>query len=243
MPVEIPAELRQFFDDTPGCWGCKDENSSFLYANAAYGRLIGLDSHLDAVGRTDFDMPGKTVECAAQFQAQDREVVRTRSALRIFDWHPYRDGNWQAHIFTKSPLVSAGGDVVGTIFHGEDLSQFPDCPRLGALLSRRHGDRNRGRLDQQASYLVDTCNATAPTISPRLREVLFFTVRGWSAKMIAQVLGLSSRTVEAHIEALRQAFNVKHRSQLIEAAIAAGQFNVIPASLFNRQLSLILSAA
>lgn len=242
MPADLPAELQKFFDDAPGCWGCKDTHSSFLYANAAYGRLIGLPSHLDVIGRSDFDMPGKTVECAAEFQAQDRVVMDSRCARRIFDWHPYRDGEWQAHIFSKIPLMNAVGEVAGTIFHGEDLSQFPSFHLLGTLLSRGHHAGSRSEANAQTSYVVDTCSTFDPALSPRMREVLFFTLRGWSAKMIARVLALSPRTIETHIDALRQAFQVHNRSQLIDAAIVAGHFTRIPASLFNRQLSLMLSS-
>lgn len=241
MSVDISAEFQKFFDDAPGCWGCKDENSSFLYANEAYGRLLGLASHLDVVGRSDYDMPGRTVECAPAFQAQDKDVMSSRNASRIFDWHPYGDGDWQAHIFTKTPLVNSAGEVVGTIFHGEDLSRFPDCQLLGTLLCGLHEGGNHGAPDQQGSYLIDAGVTTNPTLSPRLREVLFFTVRGWSAKMIARVLALSPRTVEAHVDALRQAFHASNRSQLIEAAMMAGYFSRIPASIFNRQLSFVLS--
>jgi DNA-binding CsgD family transcriptional regulator len=242
MPVDLSTELQKFFDVAPGCWGCKDENSSFLYANEAYGRLIGLGSHLDVIGRSDYDMPGRTVECAPDFQAQDKEVMNNRRASRIFDWHPYCDGDWQAHIFTKTPWVDGAGRVVGTIFHGEDLSQFPDCQLLRTLLSGLQGGGRHGTPDQQASYVIDAGAATHPALSQCMREVLFFTVRGWSAKKIALILGLPPRTVEAHVDALRQAFQASNRSRLIEAAMMAGYFTRIPASIFNRQLSFVLSS-
>lgn len=242
MAFEIPETLRKLFDDSPGCWGCKDENSTFLYANEAYARLLGLASHLDVIGRSDFDMPGRTVECAPDFQAQDKDVMDTRRARRIFDWHPYANGDWQAHIFTKTPLVNIEGDVVGTIFHGDDLSQRPDCQLLGTLLSRLHCAGHHGSPGQQASYGIDVSDRAKPDLSPRMREVLFFTVRGWNAKKIAQVLRLSPRTVEAHVEALKRAFLARNRSQLVDAAMIGGYFTKIPASLFSHQLSLVLGS-
>ncbi|VVE20766.1 DNA-binding response regulator [Pandoraea aquatica] len=241
MSIEISHELRTLFDGAPGCWGCKDENSSFVYANETYGRLLGFSSHLDVIGRSDFDMPGKTVECAPDFQTQDKDVMCHRSARRIFDWHPYGDGNWQAHIFTKTPWVDGGDRIVGTIFHGEDLSPFPDCQLLGTLLSQLRNGGRHGSAHQQASYLISASDTVNPALSPRMHEVLFFTVRGWSAKQIARVLALSPRTVESHIDTLRKAFQTDNRTQLIEAAMAAGYFTSIPASLFNRQLSIMLS--
>ncbi|WP_353190086.1 helix-turn-helix transcriptional regulator [Pandoraea pnomenusa] len=243
MEFELPSGLRRLFDDATGSWGCKDKTSSFLYANDAYGRLLGLASHVDVVGRTDFDMPGKTVECAPDFQAQDREVMASGKVRRIFDWHPYRDGEWQAHIFSKMPLVSETGEIVGTIFHGEELSQFSDFQILGTLLSQLDDGGTHTPNGRQTSFLLDVADTPEPELSSRMGEVLFFTVRGWSAKRIAKVLSLSPRTVEAHIDTLRHRFQACNRAQLIEAAMAAGYFTRIPETLFNRQLSIMLSSS
>lgn len=240
MVREVDIRWQQFFDTALGCWGCKDENSVFMYANEAYGKLVGVLHPLDVIGRTDFDMPCKTVECAADFQAQDGEVIATNRALKIFDWHPYADGLWQAHIFTKTPMCDSDGTVIGTIFHGEDISTLPDFLSLGPLLDCIGKASKHGMPVGQTSYLVGTASGDLP-LSPRTREVLFFLLRGWSAKMMARVLNISHRTIEIYVDTLKNDFGVQSRAALIDAALGLGYFNRIPESLFNRQLSVVLS--
>jgi len=92
--TEIDANVKAVFDQMPGAWGCKDENSVFVYANEEYGRIIGLDDHRDVIGRTDFDMPCETNNFADMFQKQDKCVIQGLKKMRILDIHPFSGGEW-----------------------------------------------------------------------------------------------------------------------------------------------------
>jgi PAS domain-containing protein len=111
----IDCKLRALFDQMPGAWGCKDENSVFMYGNAEYGNIIGLPHHEDVIGRTDFDMPCDTVHCAHLFRSQDQRVIQTLTKMRILDIHPFSGGEWKAYIFTKTPMIDENQNVIGTI--------------------------------------------------------------------------------------------------------------------------------
>lgn len=52
-------EQISLFKQLPGYWGCKDLNSVFVYANDAYGRLIGVEDAKQCIGLTDFEMPSQ----------------------------------------------------------------------------------------------------------------------------------------------------------------------------------------
>ena len=122
LPDPLDSIHRSLFEQLPGCWGCKDTDSVFVYANLAYNQLIGLKPNETCTGLTDFDMPSQTTECAQDFRAQDKHVMDTRSTLKILDIHPYPDGRWHAHIFTKTPWLDGNGEVQGTIFYGQELT-------------------------------------------------------------------------------------------------------------------------
>lgn len=55
------------------------------------------------------------------------------------------------------------------------------------------------------------------TLSPRQKECAFLLIQGSRTKDIAQKLMLSPRTVEYHIDALREKFHVKNRIQLVHS--------------------------
>ena len=141
----------------PGCWGCKDLDSTFQYANAEYAKIMGLTHHLDAVGRTDFDMPWDPVSSYAEiFREQDQSVLYSKKILQTLDIHPFADGQWRAYIFTKKLWLSGqtylpalpkdhhplphtqGSTILGTIFHGLEITHT-HSERLCSALAKWNG--------------------------------------------------------------------------------------------------------
>lgn len=135
--VQIDPKLQSLFDQMPGCWGCKDKDSVFMYANKEYAKIIGVKEsrHLDIIGRTDFDMPCDTVNCAELFKKQDKTVIITEKRMRILDIHPFSGKEWKAYIFTKTPLYDNHKNITGTIFHGTDITNS-SILELGSFLSK-----------------------------------------------------------------------------------------------------------
>jgi DNA-binding CsgD family transcriptional regulator len=240
--MKVDATLRRMFDQMPGCWGCKDANSVFMYANKAYADIIGVgrDNHLDIIGRTDFDMPCETVNCAEIFRKQDKEVMAVEKSMRILDIHPFAGNKWKAYIFTKTSLYDSTDQtkVIGTIFHGADITNSQNL-ELGSFLSRITEDVHTELLGGQTSFLLSH-EFNEVKLSAREAETLFFILRGKTAKQIARVLGISDRTVHDFLERLKIKFAAFNKSELIDKAIQAGFLNCIPERLYNVQLSVAL---
>ena len=60
------------------------------------------------------------------------------------------------------------------------------------------------------------------TLSEREREVLECIARGLSSKQCAQQLGIAPRTVERHVENLRNKLHARNKPHLVAKALAAG---------------------
>ena len=60
------------------------------------------------------------------------------------------------------------------------------------------------------------------TLSDREREVLQCIASGLSSKECAQELGIAPRTVERHVENLRNKLNARNKPHLVAKALAAG---------------------
>lgn len=234
----VDPKLRMLFDQMPGAWGCKDENSVFMYANSEYGRIIGLKHHEEAVGLTDFDMPCETVNCAHLFKQQDSKVIQTAQKMRILDVHPFSGYEWKAYIFTKTPLLDENKKIIGTIFHGADITNSTSI-ELGSLLSRMSIEGVKNDLLGQNSYMLGS-KFESLKLSDRQSEVLFFLLRGKTVKKIAVLLGISPRTVDEYLEQLKHKFSAQSRYELIDKTINLGYLNIIPERLFKRQLSIAL---
>ena len=59
-------------------------------------------------------------------------------------------------------------------------------------------------------------------LSEREREVLDCIARGLSSKQCALQLGIAPRTVERHVENLRNKLNARNKPHLVAKALAAG---------------------
>ena len=60
------------------------------------------------------------------------------------------------------------------------------------------------------------------TLSERERQVLECIALGLSSKQCAQQLGIAPRTVERHVENLRNKLNARNKPHLVAKALAGG---------------------
>lgn len=94
-----------------------------------------------------------------------------------------------------------------------------------SLMARSRGDVNRGTMPTRSA----SGRAKAKTIflpTPREREVLKLVWTGFSNREIAERLGISSRTIEAHRASLMKKLRVANTAQLVRIAIEQGLIKV-----------------
>jgi DNA-binding CsgD family transcriptional regulator len=90
------------------------------------------------------------------------------------------------------------------------------CPdRQGFNLLRGHGDGTFAMPDGAVS-----ARPTMWSLTPREQEVARFAAGGYTCKEIARVLGISRRTAETHIEAIRSKLELNHKRELVQLAKA-----------------------
>ncbi|MDF2184714.1 helix-turn-helix transcriptional regulator [Grimontia hollisae] len=229
----LPPILISLFEQLPGCWGCKDTESRFVYLNYAYAKLLGAKTPEELIGKSDEHMPGKLAEYAIQFRQQDKRVMDSGRYMRVLNIHPYPDGRWQAHVFTKVPWYGEKGEVLGTIFHGQPLDQNPML-EVGQWICKAAGTFS-------AMPFITDGEKGEISLSPRESEVLFFHLFGKKPQFIAHALGVSVKTVENHFANLRIKLGAATKTELVDKALESGVGCKIPASLLKQQLTLILS--
>lgn len=234
MKDKVDPQLLHMFNQLPGCWGCKDNDSIYVHANTEFSRIIGVDHHLDCVGITDFDIPSPPVEYAESFQEQDNFVMTTGNRIRVLDIHPYADGNWRAHLFTKTPWKNEKNEIVGTIFSGVEL-QDTAILEVGHWICRAAGLNGK----KQTSFNLDSHNHPI-NLNTRESEVLFLLLYGKKPQYIVRVLGISVKTIENYVLRLREKFNANSKSELLDHALELGFGSHIPESMLKHQLSVIL---
>ncbi|SMY38179.1 MULTISPECIES: PAS domain-containing protein [Photobacterium] len=223
------------FNQLPGWWGFKNKDSVYMYANTEFSKMMGLEHHLDCIGRTDFDMPSPTSHCASIFREQDLQAMRTEKVVRTLDIHPYYDGSWRVHLCTKVAWRDQNNEIIGILFSGIELKDT-------AILKAGHWLCRSTEMPLiKKSYLNLTSKNSDIYLNTRESEVLFLTLYGKKPQSIAKNLNVSVKTVETYILKLREKFNANSKIELIDLALDLGFGSNIPESLLKKQLSIILS--
>lgn len=226
--------LSSLMAQLPGYWGCKDLNSVFVCANLAYANLVGFDTVEQLIGKADYDVPCQTANCAKDFQQQDQYVVQTGRSLKVLDIHPYPDGSWHAHIFTKKPWLDEHGKIQGSIFYGQDLTET-------AILEVGHWVCRATGLDDICQLANSThLQHAQEKLTQREQEALFLLLYGKKPTYIASAMNISIKTLESYVARLRAKFGAHSKAHLIDLALERGYGSVIPQSLLKKQLSVIL---
>ncbi|MGY0615130.1 helix-turn-helix transcriptional regulator [Vibrio sp. FJH11] len=236
MNIPINTIEQSLLRQLPGCWGCKDKDSVFRYVNQEYAELIGYATPEECIGKTDFEMPSPTIECAQEFQRQDKYVLQTGQSLKILDIHPYPDGRWRAHIFTKTPWKDEQGNILGTIFYGRELTDTAVI-EVGYWVCRAVDVAP----NQQSIFRFSNLNPKPEKLTIREQETLFLLLYGKKPQYISQVMGISTKTVEGHVARLRNKFRANSKNELIDKAMEAGYGSIVPKTLLKHQLSVVLN--
>lgn len=209
----------------------KDARSVFVNAT---GRLLqnafGVKCMEKLSGKTDYDFPWISEDLAAQFRSNDRKVLIKNKTIKFLEIHKVASNDWGVLLTTKSPFVENDPDS-GTL--GVCVALPKSIIKLGQLLGKAlYGSKSL----TQSSYLIESNS----TLTSRENEVLFFILRGKTAKEIARILKISSRTVEQYVELIKNKFKCRNKSELIAFSMENNYFHMVPESLINQDLSIVL---
>jgi diguanylate cyclase (GGDEF)-like protein/PAS domain S-box-containing protein len=115
--------LRLVLDTIPQHVFWKDRESVYLGCNRNFAAAVGLSSPEEAVGKTDFDFPGKGGDAEA-YRRVDREVIESgKPKLRFLETQLMADGELTWIETSKVPLHDAAGNVVGVLGAYEDVTE------------------------------------------------------------------------------------------------------------------------
>ncbi|PKF49044.1 helix-turn-helix transcriptional regulator [Enterovibrio nigricans] len=228
----IPTTQISLFEQLPGCWGCKDIDSKFVYVNKNYADLLGIDSQDTLIGKTVSELSPDLAKYADNFSHQDKRVIKTKRKIRILNVHPYSNGSWQAHIVTKVPWYNESGDILGVIFNWESVDESALLD-IGAWICKLAGTNTHTEARPPST-------PSKGLLSKRESEVLFLHLYGKKPQFIAQLLGVSVKTIENHFANLRIKLGANSKTELVDKALELGIGSRIPQTLLKQQFSLII---
>ena len=150
--------LRTVVDNLPDCIYAKDVQTRKIMANAGDLKNYGGQTEAEVIGKTDFDLFPK--EIAEAFFADDQTVLKTGQPVVNREEKVVRpDGEVRWLLTTKVPWRDAGGNIIGLVGIGRDIT---DKKHLEEQFLRAQRMESIGRLASGIAH--DLNNILAPIL-------------------------------------------------------------------------------
>lgn len=213
--LKIKGDTMKDATDLIGIFSEKDLSSRITKCNNVFLRYAGVKSRGDVINKTDKDFPW--AEYSEYYMAHELDVISGNNYSLIM---PFKDHRQQEFLFlhTKIQKLDENNQCIGILCHAVEIVSA-DIHKLVDMLNN-----NKCR---SKNYSVGTRKSSF-NFSKRQEEVLFYLIRGKSAKSIAKAMKISPRTVEYYVDILKIKCMCKSKNELIEFAFDNGFADFVP---------------
>jgi DNA-binding CsgD family transcriptional regulator len=210
-----------------GYSGWKDLDLNYLFVTEGGAKMAGYKGVEDFIGTKlrDSDLRCPAVELTDQFAIEDNQVIEHRKPIRILEYMCYADDSWTVVFGEKFPIINSKDELIAIGLNAIDITHS-NLAILNYESLCPH--RRNSHPVKQFSYVIGNTYDGKTSLSNRQGEVLFYLLRGATAKSISERLNISIRTAEAHINSLKDKFNCSNKEMLIEKLVSHGYLNLIP---------------
>ncbi|MDR1243891.1 MAG: PAS domain-containing protein [Endomicrobium sp.] len=106
----------------PGCVYWKDVSGVYLGCNQMEAEVLGLKSTDEIIGKTDYDLPWKSI--AGTLQETDQRITKTKIPEELIEAPILSDGRALIMLTRKSPLYDDKNNIVGIIGVSVDITKL-----------------------------------------------------------------------------------------------------------------------
>lgn len=223
----INIDFIDILNSLPNAIGIKNSQSIFIGVNEATAKLTGFNNSEEMIGVDDANIKCPTAEFYETFIQQDQATLQGYNQKNL-DLSRYADGNIHAFISTKNKFKDKNKNEF-VLF---SMAEIPikKIAKLLTFLTNENKFTNEPLGSFQLNYMLNQQQHPCQ-LSQKQAECLFYLVRGKTVKEIARLLHKSARTIEDHVENLKNQFNCLSKSELIDKAFQMGIAQIIPPSL------------
>lgn len=188
-----------------------DRQSTIKKFNDPLAEVVGAESADSCSGKNAFDFFNRSN--ATKMIAHDKEVMNEQTT-KFFDESAYviRKDYHLDVISIKIPIYNKKNEYAGLL----GCSVSPSKTSLTDFLTQitKIGLLNHCDKSHEAGFITHDIYLTK-----RETEILRLTVQGYSANKIGRLIYISQKTVEYHLENIKNKFNVKTKNELIAKAL------------------------
>ncbi len=201
----IPHHLDKFRESTTAHVYWKDKKGIYLDVNDVYLATNDLKSN-DIIGARDFDFSFGE-EHALLLRRNDQEVIYKGQPKTALESVKVKDVVYY-YLSHKSPLRTKDGKIIGIVGVSFPMNQENE---IFTALHEMHTIAN--------ITAINTFEFSSPSLTQRQFDCIYYLVKGKTMKETAKILGLSPKTIEHYLDAVKAKLNCYTRSELIEKAL------------------------
>lgn len=219
--------FQTLVNSLPGNHYFKDSESRYLAINNGFSNILKLESLDKLVGQSDFNQPWE--QYADVYRNNDKKVISSnKSSIFV---HPIVTYNKEKILIInkKIPFSNDEGTNIGIL--GSDI--IITSNKALKMFEFQQEDIQVSDLSDIFEQYIMVDDFSDFGLTTREGQCLFYLIRGKTAKEIGNILLISKRTVEKHIEQVKSKLHCKTRSCLINKCISIGFANILPKGFFK----------
>lgn len=172
---------------TPSYLFYKDTHSVFLGCNLHFAKLVGLKSPHEIRGKTDFDLPWAD-SYAKLYREGDQAVLDGLMMDNVLEPQRQTNGSIMTVLLNKLSLMNQAGEKIGIVGSYREITE-------------------KSTYDDEDFF--------KKILSPKQLECLIYLAKGMTTKRIASSMNISGRTVDSHIEKLKEKLDCYSKQDLL----------------------------
>lgn len=207
-----------------------DTNQKFIYFNKRTLEMSGYRSEDSMLETQYFDMRCPAAIGAKNFTQEDQLVINKNRPIQFLGYYSYYGDEWVLLLGSKTPIYEKG-KLTAVLSHFTPINN-PRLLNLPVILPCENETKHNKFIQQTLNYTVMD-RFEDHDLSERESECLFYLLRGYAARSVGELLGISPKTVEFHIAKIKIKMQCKTKSELIEKALHLGLGNILLDKVFN----------
>ncbi len=192
-----------------------DGESRLKNCNSENLEMVQADSLKNVVNKNAFDI--LRADYVKEVMQNDKLVLDSEKKIFFDEQFPNKEGSFIEGLSIKLPWYNQDNKVIG-------LAGFTALNHKYSLADSLKHLVNLGLFQQQQDsfFPLPGLKLKNSYLTRREKEILCQIMRGKSARLVAISLSISIRTVQTHIENIKNKMGVNSKAELIEKAFSLG---------------------
>jgi DNA-binding CsgD family transcriptional regulator len=194
---------------------------SFSCCSSMFSNDMGLKNRKQIQDKLFCEMPVPAQEMADKINGEYKNVIASKKSKIYFCSSLFANNERRNFVYKMIPIFNNKNKSLGII--GVSKAIDNNNSNIMQAVNDLHDIKNVLSIHKQ--FLI---TSAYPGLSHRESECLFWLLRGRSAAKIGEELCISQRTVDSHLESIKNKFSCGSRREIFDTAVEMNLLSILP---------------